>query len=85
LREDCHIAALRANDLDNAGWHSQANLTVPKGIRLVFLPPYTPELQPAEPLLEPVDEPIVNQLIPDIQTLKGRVGFYWWPKIADAS
>jgi hypothetical protein len=34
--------------LDNAGWH--ANLKIPDGIRLVYLPPYGPELQPAETL-----------------------------------
>ena len=34
--------------LDNAGWHSPPGLAVPEGIRLVYLPPYTPELQPAE-------------------------------------
>jgi hypothetical protein len=32
--------------LDNAGWHGEAGLAVPEGLRLVFLPPYTPELQP---------------------------------------
>jgi len=36
--------------LDNAGWHGEAGLNVPDGVRLVFLPPYTPELQPAETL-----------------------------------
>ena len=55
--------------LDYAGCRTEANLTVPEGIRLVFLPPYTPELQPDERLWEPVDEPIVNQHIPDIETL----------------
>ena len=34
--------------LDNAGWHGPANLKVPDGIRLIHLPPYSPELQPAE-------------------------------------
>ena len=87
--------------LDNAGWHGEANLKVPDGIRLLFLPPYTPELQPAEHLWEVVDEPIINKHIPDLetldaivsdrckrlannrQTLKGRAGFHWWPKIAN--
>ena len=45
------------------------NLDVPNSVRLVFLPPYTPELQPAETLWELVDEPIVNKHIPDLQTL----------------
>jgi len=34
---------------------------VPDGIRLVFLPPYTPELQPAETLWVHVDEPLANR------------------------
>ena len=47
--------------LDNAGWHSPPNLVVPEGIRLVYLPPYTPELQPAETLWVHLDEPIANR------------------------
>ena len=36
--------------LDNAGWHTAPNLVVPEGLRLVSLPGYSPELQPAEHL-----------------------------------
>ena len=28
--------------LDSAGWHTAPNLAVPEGIRLVYLPPYSP-------------------------------------------
>ena len=35
--------------LDGAGYHTTP-LTVPEGIWLIYLPPYTPELQPAETL-----------------------------------
>ncbi|MBA3325241.1 MAG: transposase, partial [Rhodobacteraceae bacterium] len=38
--------------LDGAGWHTEP-LVVPEGIRLVFLPPYTPELQPGRDPLGP--------------------------------
>lgn len=55
--------------LDNAGWHSASNLTVPDGIRLVYLPPYTPELQPAETLWVHVDEPIVNRYFETLEQL----------------
>ena len=34
---------------------------MPDGIRLVYLPSYTPELRPAEHLWPLVDEPIVNR------------------------
>jgi len=47
--------------LDNAGWHGPRDLAVPEGIGLVFLPPYTPELQPAEHLWPLVDEAVVNK------------------------
>ncbi len=47
--------------LDNAGWHGPANLIVPAGIRLIFLPPCRPELQPAERLWSLVDEPVANR------------------------
>lgn len=55
--------------LDNAGWHGEAGLDVPDGVRLVFQPPYTPEVQPAETLWALVDEPVVNQHVPNIEAL----------------
>ena len=48
----------------------RAGLAVPDGLRLVFLPPYSPELQPAETLWTLVDEPIVNRLIPTLDELE---------------
>jgi hypothetical protein len=59
--------------LDNAGWHTESNLEIPEGIRLLFLPAYTPELQPAEHLWQTVDEPIVNKHIPDLETLEAII------------
>jgi len=34
--------------LDRAGWHATRHLRVPEHVHLLFLPPYSPELQPAE-------------------------------------
>jgi transposase len=34
--------------IDGAGWHVAADLHVPDGIELRFLPAYSPEIQPAE-------------------------------------
>jgi len=36
--------------LDQAGWHGPQTPTRPNGIRLVFQPSHSPELQPAEHL-----------------------------------
>ena len=46
---------------DNAGWHRSQKVKIPVGITLEFLPPYSPELQPAERLWNLVDEPLVNR------------------------
>ena len=59
--------------LDNAGWHGPANLKIPDGVRLIYLPPYSPELQPAETLWALVDEPIVNQHIATIADLDEKI------------
>ncbi len=59
--------------LDNAGRHGPANLKIPDGIHLIYLPPYTPELQPAETLWTLVDEPIVNQHIATIEELDATI------------
>lgn len=34
--------------LDGAGWHQAHDLRVPENLKLIFLPPYSPELNPAE-------------------------------------
>jgi transposase len=36
--------------MDQAGWHKSKELVVPDNIELIFLPPYSPELNPIERL-----------------------------------
>ena len=55
--------------VDRAGWHVARGLVVPAGIDLVFLPPDSPELQPAERLWGPVDEPVANRTFADLDAL----------------
>jgi len=47
--------------LDGAGWHVSKDLEVPEGVELMFLPPYSPQIQPAERLWPLTNEPIVNE------------------------
>lgn len=56
--------------LDGAGWHAAADLAVPEGIHLTFLPAYSPELQPAERLWPLVDEPVANRAFADLAALE---------------
>ena len=46
--------------LDGAGSHIAKDLEVPDGIELMVLPPYSPELQPAEHLWPLTDEALAN-------------------------
>jgi len=55
--------------LDNAGWHVAKTLRPPDGIRFCFLPPYSPELQPAERLWPLTDETVANRPFETIDTL----------------
>jgi hypothetical protein len=42
--------------MDQAGWHIADDLVVPDNMRLVYLPPYSPELNPAEHLWDSLRE-----------------------------
>lgn len=55
------VAARHADEfivmvMDQAGWHIAGHLQVPTNMRLVFLPPYSPDLNPAEHLWEALRE-----------------------------
>ena len=39
---------------DNASWHKSKDLIVPENITLFYLPPYTPEMNPIEPVWKEV-------------------------------
>jgi len=34
--------------MDQAGWHKSKELIIPDNIRIIYLPPYSPELNPVE-------------------------------------
>lgn len=59
--------------LDNAGWHTSADLVVPEGLHLVFLPSHTPELQPAERLWPLVRESLANSSFANLDALEARL------------
>lgn len=59
--------------LDGAGWHTSGRLVVPANVRLAFLPPYSPELNPAERLWPPVREGIANESFAGIELLEDRL------------
>lgn len=51
-----HLQEFIVMVMDQAGWHIASQLQVPSNMRLVLLPPYSPELNPAEHLWEALRE-----------------------------
>jgi transposase len=56
--------------LDRAGWHASVRLRVPDHVHLLFLPPYSPELQPAEHLWPLTNSVLVNRHFATIDDLE---------------
>jgi len=42
--------------LDSAGWHIAKNLRVPRSMKLLYLPPYSPQLNPIEHIWDHIRE-----------------------------
>ena len=59
--------------LDGAGFHTGSEVTCPKAMELVSLPPYSPELQPAEHLWELCDEPLANRNFASLAELESTL------------
>jgi transposase len=56
--------------LDRAGWHTSVKLRVPEHVHLLFLPPYSPELQPAEHLWPLTNAALLNHHFETIEDLE---------------
>lgn len=56
--------------LDQAGWHTSLRLRVPEHVHLLFLPPYSPELQPAEHLWPLTNTVLINRHFADLDELE---------------
>lgn len=51
--------------VDGAGWHKSSTLKVPENMRLVLLPPYSPELNPVEHLWDELREKAFGNVVFD--------------------
>ena len=59
--------------LDQAAFHTTAQITLPEGIHLLFLPPKSPELQPAERLWPVANEAIANRSFESLDELEDQL------------
>ena len=82
--------------LDQAGGHTARDLRVPEGLHLVYLPAYSPELQPAERLWPRCNAGLANTLFATIEALEETLArwlrqvadevvrdltdYHWWPQ-----
>ncbi len=51
--------------LDGAGWHRNESLSIPDNIRILKLPPYSPELNPVEHLWDDLREKAFHNVVFD--------------------
>jgi hypothetical protein len=54
--------------LDQSGAHTAKRLIVPSNVRLVFLPPYSPELNPSARVWRALKDQVAWLQVPDIAT-----------------
>jgi transposase len=60
--------------LDNSGAHTAQRLMIPANVRLVFLPPYCPELNPIERVWRDLKDDLAWQLFPKLDAQQLYVG-----------
>jgi transposase len=60
--------------LDNGAFHKAKKLIIPKNIILIFLPPYSPELNPAEKIWWQIKQEFVCKSFENIKDLSRYLG-----------
>ena len=55
--------------LDNGAFHKAKSLNIPQNIALIFLPPYSPELNPAEKMWAKLKRTFTNRLFSSLEML----------------
>ena len=57
--------------MDGAGWHKSKGLKIPKNIEIIYLPPYSPELNPVERLWSYIkDNVLKNRIYENLEILE---------------
>ena len=66
---------------DGSGSHRSTKLVWPDGLKAVPLPPYSPELNPAEQVMRVVRDRLANQIFVDLDELDAAIEAMlheWW-------
>jgi len=59
--------------LDNGAFHKAKRLTIPKNIGFIFLPPYSPELNPAEQIWRVLKKSVCNKVFKSLDELSDHL------------
>jgi len=59
--------------IDNAGFHACQNINIPENIKLIRIPPYTPELNPAEKVWQWIKDRVAMKIFDSIQILQQKI------------
>ncbi|WP_105013964.1 transposase [Salinibacter sp. 10B] len=65
--------SLNVLTLDNGRFYKANKLTIPENVRVIFLPPYSPELNPVERFWEDLKDHLAFHLHQTLSKLKERV------------
>jgi len=58
---------------DKASWHTSASLEVPHNIRILFLPPATPEMNPIEQIWKELRKSFKNEIFKTLEKVVDRL------------
>jgi len=56
--------------IDNAGFHSLKKYEIPKNIKLIRIPPYSPELNPSEKIWAYIKQSYKNKVFENLENVK---------------
>ena len=59
--------------IDNAGFHTCKNIKIPNNVKLIRIPPYTPELNPAEQVWQWMKNKVAMKFFENIEALQDKI------------
>lgn len=60
--------------MDGAGWHKSKTMRLPDNIEIIYLPPYSPELNPVERLWQYIKKSTIrNRVYESIEQLEDTI------------
>ena len=59
--------------IDNAGFHACQNITIPENIKLIRIPPYAPELNPAEKVWQWMKDKVSMKFFDKTKALQDKI------------